>query len=74
MPNQSNVVKEQPSEELTAENVKNMSKRLDSDCDGISNWDDNCPYVYNPRQEDRNKNGRGNACEKRKRPAKKNRL
>ena len=54
---------EQPAEELTAENVRSMAEWIDSDCDGISNWDDNCAYTFNPKQEDRNKNGIGNACE-----------
>ncbi len=39
----------------------------DFDCDGISNRFDNCPLVFNPKQEDKNKNknknGIGDACE-----------
>lgn len=71
MPQPKNKVQDPPSEELTAENVKNRAKSLDADCDGISNWEDNCTYVYNPGQRDRNKNGIGDACEKKRRPYKK---
>ena len=35
----------------------------DSDGDGICNENDNCPYVYNPSQSDKNNNGVGDACE-----------
>ena len=56
------------SSELTPQNLKAMAEGTDSDCDGISNLDDNCAYTYNPSQLDRNKNGVGDACEP-KRPA-----
>ena len=35
----------------------------DQDEDGISDERDNCPFVYNPYQEDFNNNGIGDACE-----------
>jgi len=36
---------------------------VDSDGDGISDYDDNCPYVYNPDQADSDGDGVGDACE-----------
>jgi len=36
---------------------------VDSDGDGISDYDDNCPYVYNPDQTDTDGDGTGDACE-----------
>jgi hypothetical protein len=37
----------------------------DNPCTGgnVANCDDNCPFVYNPDQKDRNKNGIGAACD-----------
>jgi hypothetical protein len=52
--------------EFTADDAKMLAKRMDNDCDGVSNWDDNCRFVYNPKQTDRNKNKIGDACEARK--------
>ena len=34
----------------------------DTDNDGVSNGQDNCPNVYNPQQEDTNSDGIGDAC------------
>lgn len=36
----------------------------DADCDGVKNMRDNCTFVYNPDQEDSDKDGVGNACDK----------
>jgi len=36
---------------------------LDSDGDGINDDLDNCPEVYNPNQEDNDKNGLGDTCD-----------
>ena len=35
----------------------------DSDADGLSDADDNCPFDANPGQEDGNNNGAGTACD-----------
>lgn len=36
---------------------------VDSDTDGVVNYNDNCPGVYNPDQADLNENNIGDACE-----------
>jgi hypothetical protein len=38
-------------------------ENIDDDDDGVLDRDDNCPTVSNPKQEDVNGNGRGDACE-----------
>jgi len=35
----------------------------DQDGDGVADEEDNCPDTYNPRQEDRDSDGTGDACE-----------
>lgn len=35
----------------------------DGDRDGVMNFEDNCPYNYNPSQADENGNGTGDECE-----------
>lgn len=35
----------------------------DTDCDGIINIEDNCPYITNPAQKDSDMNGLGDACD-----------
>jgi Fungalysin metallopeptidase (M36)/Fungalysin/Thermolysin Propeptide Motif len=41
-----------------------VSALRDSDHDGVSNADDNCPAVANASQVDWNKNGKGDACDR----------
>lgn len=61
------VVRSKVAEEtLTQDLVIAFGKSIDSDCDGISNADDNCTFISNPKQEDRNKNGFGDACDTKK--------
>lgn len=55
---------------MTPAQARHGAETTDSDCDGISNWDDNCPSDYNPKQTDRNKNGFGDVCEAKRRAQK----
>lgn len=52
---------------LNLDEVAFILETTDSDCDGISDHDDNCRQVYNPRQTDRNRNKVGDVCEPKKR-------
>jgi hypothetical protein len=45
--------------------VIELAKAVDADNDGLSNYDDNCPGIYNPTQEDSNKDGFGDICTQR---------
>lgn len=47
---------------VTYESVIEMAKMVDADEDGLSNYDDNCPGIYNPNQEDSNRDGLGDIC------------
>jgi len=40
-----------------------ITQPVDSDEDGVMDPNDNCPYVYNPGQADRNSDGWGDICE-----------
>jgi hypothetical protein len=50
-----------PEPELTFEAV--LASSPDTDGDGVPNLLDNCPFVFNPDQADRNHNGIGDACD-----------
>ena len=45
------------------DNYSNCSFNVDYDCDGIVNWKDNCPYMYNPNQYDLDGDGQWNVCD-----------
>lgn len=56
---QNNPFREQTSEER----LDGLGGTPDWDCDGICNRQDNCIFVYNPDQKDRNGDGKGDACD-----------
>ncbi len=48
---------------LDINQLAEVLKGWDRDCDGVSDYDDNCREEYNPKQTDRNRNGWGDACD-----------
>jgi hypothetical protein len=55
---------EQLPREMTAKETQDMMLGgADVDCDGIKNSEDNCMLVYNPDQNDRDKDSIGDACD-----------
>lgn len=49
--------------ERTFDEVIKGARLVDTDCDGISNAEDNCPAVRNTDQKDTDGNGIGDACQ-----------
>ena len=45
------------------DNYSSCSFNVDYDCDGIVNWKDNCPYMYNPNQYDLDGDRIWNVCD-----------
>ena len=45
------------------DNFASCSFNVDYDCDGITNWDDNCPYVFNSNQYDLDGDWIWNVCD-----------
>jgi hypothetical protein len=43
--------------------IREEMLQVDCDLDGLIDWDDNCPWVYNPDQLDCDFDGTGDACE-----------
>ncbi len=50
-------------EEKNDPDRREFGEYMDSDCDGICDVADNCVLNYNPNQKDRNKDGKGDACD-----------
>ncbi|TAL52574.1 MAG: hypothetical protein EPN86_05160 [Nanoarchaeota archaeon] len=49
--------------EITGRAVDNTKDSVDSDQDGIPDSTDNCPLISNPKQEDLDHDGKGDACD-----------
>jgi hypothetical protein len=49
--------------ELTGEVAISLAEKTDSDEDGYSNADDNCPAIFNPDQKDTDLDGIGDSCD-----------
>jgi thrombospondin type 3 repeat protein len=53
-----------PPPEMTAEDELNSALGgFDWDCDSVCNIKDNCIFVFNPDQKDRDSDGKGDACQ-----------
>ena len=50
--------------DITGNSVIEYDISIDTDNDGVDDSVDNCSGVYNPGQDDSNKNGFGDACER----------
>ena len=48
---------------LIYDNYASCSFNVDYDCDSITNWNDNCPYVFNSNQYDLDDDWVGNVCD-----------
>ncbi|UCE19818.1 MAG: hypothetical protein JSV84_05620 [Gemmatimonadota bacterium] len=48
---------------LWRQGIRFHPESFDTDEDGIVNWDDNCPCIFNPDQNDNDSDGLGDACE-----------